>query len=365
MHVSKSDELFIAETRPFELAPDAKDTYLNQQLIGLLDHHRKNCDSYDQLIRNWSAHRAIDGTLATYPYFPVNIFKEFELKSTDNAVSVVESSSTTSNNASKIYIDKQSRKRQSKSANSILGDFVGSTRKPYIVFDVEETVRGSKGFSARGAAILSLAHLATKFYFVMKDTGNGLQVDFNALEEALQEIGDEPFLSYGFTFILFQAHQQITETKWHHRAHPESRFLHSGGWKKLTELAVEKPLFNTSIATPWDLSPNAVIDFYGTVEQIGMAYPDCSEGFKHVPYWADVLMRRSDSLEVCSPGEEGLIQLISALPMSAPNHSVLTEDIGELVLEDDCPCGRRGRAFVFRGRAPRSESRGCSDVVRR
>ena len=65
------------------------------------------------------------------------------------------------------------------------------------------------------------------------------------------------------------------------------------------------------------------------------------------------------------PGEQGLIQLISALPLAAPNHSVLSEDLGEIVSLDGCPCGRRGTSFVFRGRAPRSETRGCSDVVRR
>jgi hypothetical protein len=44
---------------------------------------------------------------------------------------------------------------------------------------------------------------------------------------------------------------------------------------------------------------------------------------------------------------------------------VLTEDMGEIVVTDGCACGRRGKAFVFRGRAPRAEVRGCSDVAGR
>jgi hypothetical protein len=101
------------------------------------------------------------------------------------------------------------------------------------------------------------------------------------------------------------------------------------------------------------------------VEQIGVPYPDCSEGLKHVPYWAEVLIRRHDSLRPTAVGETGLLQLLNCLPLSAPNHSVLTEDLGELVLLDGCKCGRRGKAFIFKGRAPRSELRGCSDVARR
>ncbi len=94
-----------------------------------------------------------------------------------------------------------------------------------------------------------------------------------------------------------------------------------------------------------------------------MPYPDCRAGNKHVPYWADVIIRRADTLEPAGVGEVGLIQLLNCLPLGAPNHSVLTEDLGELVLEDGCACGRRGRAFVFRGRAPRAEVRGCSDTM--
>jgi hypothetical protein len=84
-----------------------------------------------------------------------------------------------------------------------------------------------------------------------------------------------------------------------------------------------------------------------------------------VPYWAEIIVRRQDTLTPASVGETGLLQLLNCLPLSAPNHSVLTEDLGVIELLDGCQCGRRGKAFVFQGRAPRSELRGCSDVARR
>ena len=357
--------LFLPDVGPFELAPEDKSKFLENELRFLREHHQQHCGAYADLVNDWQRYSNDVTSLENYPYFPVSLFKEFELKSTSKDVMVVESSSTTSANASKIFVDKASRKRQAKSANRILSDFVGSERRPYIVFDLEETVRGAKSFSARGAAILSLAHLATEFYFVMRQEGDQLVLDQDALAKALKEIGNQPFLAYGFTFILYQAHQQISSSMELPSVHPDSTFLHSGGWKKLIELAVEKPVFNQTVAAPWGLDPSRIIDFYGTVEQVGMAYPDCRAGYKHVPYWADILIRRSDTLEVCRPGEVGLIQLVSSLPLAAPNHSVLSEDLGEIVMEDGCECGRRGKAFLFRGRAPKSEVRGCSDVVRR
>jgi len=206
--------------------------------------------------------------------------------------------------------------------------------------------------------------MASEFFFVMREGDDGLELDHEALAEAMSKIDGKPFIAYGFTYILYQAHEAMMgERRW--QVHPDSVFLHSGGWKKLIEIAVDKPTFNACVAEPWGLRPDRVIDFYGMVEQIGVVYPDCPEGVKHVPYWAEVIMRRADTLEPADPGELGLIQLISALPLAAPNHSVLSEDLGCVVHIDGCPCGRSGTAFTFQGRAPRSETRGCSDVVRR
>lgn len=351
--------LFLEGVKPFELEPARKEAFLREELAHLRRHHREHCADYARLLNYWPGQ---GDSLDAYPYFPVTLFKEYELVSAAGDLTVIESSATTSANASKIFVDKASRKRQSKSANMILSDFIGNDRRPYLVFDLESTVRGSKGFSARGAAILSLAHLASKFYFVMKETEQGLALDQEALAAALDQIGSRPFIAYGFTFILYQAHLEMPQGL---AADPSSVLLHSGGWKKLVDLAVDKQTFNRTVAGPWGLQAARVIDFYGTVEQVGMAYPDCAAGYKHVPYWAEVLIRRADTLEVASVGETGLIQLVSCLPLAAPNHSVLTEDLGRVVLEDGCACGRRGRAFEFQGRAPKSELRGCSDVVRR
>jgi hypothetical protein len=347
------------------MPPDEQRAFLAAQLRELLEHHRAHCPEYARLLgarparRAGSAHDGLDG----YPFLPVTLFKEYDLSSTDGPALSLHSSSTTSDSPSRIQADRATRSRQSLSAHRILGDFVGDERRPYLVFDAADTVRGTASMSAKGAAIMSLAHLASEFHFVARQEEGDLAIDEEALGRALDAIGDRPFLAYGFTYILYQLH-----ARWRAgldvTAHPRSVFLHSGGWKRLTHLAVDKRRFNETVAGIWGLPPANVIDFYGVVEQAGLPYPDCSAGFKHVPYWADVIIRRSDTLDPAPVGETGLIQLVSCVPLSAPNHSVLTEDLGELVLLDGCACGRRGKAFVFRGRAPRSELRGCSDVPR-
>ena len=48
--------------------------------------------------------------------------------------------------------------------------------------------------------------------------------------------------------------------------------------------------------------------------------------------------------------------------MSYPGHSLLTEDEGVLLGEDDCKCGRLGKYFLVLGRVKNAEIRGCSDA---
>jgi len=354
--------MFLADVPPYALDPAAKERFLVPRLAELTEHHRSGCDLYRAFTEQW-ARPPVPASVADIPYLPVTAFKEFELRSSSGPALAVRSSAT-SGVSSQIFVDKETRKRQHLSASRIISDFAGAERRPYIVFDLEATVRGTDAMGARGAAILSVGHLASEFFFVMREVDGRLEPDPAALDRAVAQIGDRPFVAYGFTYLLYQAHEWLERSGWRRQAHPDSVFLHSGGWKRLEASAVDKPTFNRRVGRVWGLEPGRVIDFYGLVEQVGVPYPDCAAGFKHVPYWADIIIRRTDTLEPAQVGEVGLIQLVNCLPLSSPNHSVLTEDLGALVTVDGCACGRRGKAFVFKGRAPAAEIRGCSDAAR-
>ncbi len=110
------------------------------------------------------------------------------------------------------------------------------------------------------------------------------------------------------------------------------------------------------------LGVEAVLDYYGMAEQTGGVYMECPWGHLHASVWSDVIVRRPKDYGVCAVGEPGVIESLSLLPRSYPGHAVLTEDVGVLLGEDDCPCGRLGKYFTVTGRAPRAEVRGCSDT---
>ena len=79
-------------------------------------------------------------------------------------------------------------------------------------------------------------------------------------------------------------------------------------------------------------------------------------------YIFGVIIRDPQDLTVCGPGKRGIIQVLSVLPRSYPGHSLLTEDEGTILGEDDCPCGRKGKYFKVHGRIKHAEIRGCSDT---
>ena len=105
-----------------------------------------------------------------------------------------------------------------------------------------------------------------------------------------------------------------------------------------------------------------VHDYYGMVEQTGCIYMECECGHLHASTYSDVIMRRMEDFAPCGVGEKGVIQVLSMIPTSYPGHSILTEDEGILLGEDDCPCGRKGKYFEVTGRIRNAEVRGCSDT---
>ena len=136
--------------------------------------------------------------------------------------------------------------------------------------------------------------------------------------------------------------------------------IHGGGWKKLLAEAVSPEEFRSRLKDVCGLG--AVHDYYGMVEQTGCIYMECECGHLHASIFSDVIARRALDFSECEIGEPGILQVVSTIPESYPGHSLLTEDEGVILGEDDCPCGRKGTYFKILGRLKNAEIRGCSDT---
>jgi hypothetical protein len=164
---------------------------------------------------------------------------------------------------------------------------------------------------------------------------------------------------FGFTFMIWRHLYQTLE-----HAGLElnnATMVHGGGWKKLAEEQVSDATFRAGLKKAFGITD--VRNFYGMVEQVGSIFMHSVDGYIYAPNFADVIIRDPQSWKLAEAGQEGVIQVLSILPLSYPGHSLLTEDLGTIFDSGQSPEGWTGTRLKVSGRVPRAELRGCSDVL--
>jgi hypothetical protein len=342
---------------PYEARDDA--AFL-REMNALTRHHQQGCEPYRRIIGSFTAARSV----AELPYLHAAVFKHIELRTAGDGIvheaRTLHSSATTGQSSSRIALDQKSSALQSRSSQAILRDFVGESARPLLVLDHPAALRERGRISARIAAALTLKPLASEIHFLLERPDDPSSVRWDLFAELLGR--HSALLVYGFTWMLWQALREPPANVAAARRQKTIHFVHSGGWKKLEAVKVDRAIFDGALLRGLD-GRSRVIDYYGLVEQVGVIYPLCEAGVRHAPLWADVLVRDPYSGNALRAGETGALQLLNVLALGAPYHSVLTEDLGRLTgSAEPCRCGRRGTTFELLGRMPRAELRGCANV---
>jgi hypothetical protein len=224
-----------------------------------------------------------------------------------------------------------------------------------IVIDAQETLRSRGAPSARSAGILGMATFGRDLLYALNED---MTLRRDALREWLDRHSGSPLLLFGFTFMVWRYFVQSLEPG--DADLSAGILIHSGGWKKLADEAVDDMAFRSKLNEVTGL--RRVHNFYGMAEQIGTVFVQCEAGQLHAPNAADVIVRDPLTWEPARTGESGVVQVLSSLPRSYPGHSLMTEDMGRVVAVDGCACGRLGKAVLIEGRVPKAELRGCSDT---
>ena len=344
---------------PYELDKIAKNKLLTKELKELTDVHRKKCKEYDRFLNTLQYNNKDIKSIEDIPFFSVRMFKEYDLLSVDekDVFKVMTSSGTTGQKVSKIYVDKETAMIQQKVMIKILSDFWGKKRLPMLIVDTPSVLKDRKMFTARGAAILGLQVAAKEMKYILNDD---MTLNIQVLDEFFTKYPDQPFIIFGFTFMVWKhLYQELLKLK--KKFDMSSAWLMTGGgWKKLQSEAISQDEFKKRINKECGIKH--FLDHYGMVEQTGCIYAECEYGHLHASNYSDVIIRDYKDFSVCPHGTKGIIQVVSVLPHSYPGHSLLTEDEGIVLGEDDCPCGRKGKYIQILGRLKNAELRGCSDT---
>lgn len=344
---------------PYSLARDSKRALMMDRLRGLTLHHYKHCVAYRRIL---DAQRTdIDSLNAVedIPFLPVSLFKSIDLKSVDPAlvVKTMTSSGTTGQAVSKIYLDKATASGQQKTLVKIVNDFLGPSRMPLLIIDSPSVMKDRRLFSARGAGILGFSIFGADRTYALNDD---MTLNLDAVRAFLAKYCGCRVLLFGFTFMVWQHFYKQLLALDEKLDLSAGILIHGGGWKKLQSDAVSPTDFAAALNQVCGIQ--RVHDYYGMVEQTGCIYMQCKEGHLHASIFSDIIIRDHRDFSVCVPGQPGIIQVLSLIPESYPGHSLLTEDKGIILGEDDCPCGRKGKYFEILGRVKNAELRGCSDT---
>jgi hypothetical protein len=292
------------------------------------------------------------------PFVPARLFKEFELRSVDvtDVTRTMTSSGTSGQAVSRVFLDRSTAANQTKVLVKIVSSFTGAKRLPFLVVDSPAVLRDRSLFSARGAGILGFGMVGYDPTYMLTED---YEIDFARLDSFLERHSGQRVLLFGFTFLVWE-HLCLALERAGRRLDLQGILIHGGGWKKLSCLQVDQETFKSRVANVCGISD--VHNYYGMAEQAGSIFMECSEGVLHASLFSDVIVRDPVTFRCLGIGNAGLLQVISLLPTSYPGHSVLTEDLGEILGVDDCPCGRMGSYFRVSGRIEKAEVRGCSDV---
>jgi hypothetical protein len=338
----------------FTLPQAEKEKVLLEELSGLVEHHRERCEPYSRILAA-SGYAGAD-SVAGLPWLPVRLFKNLELKSIpDDEVFKVLTSSGTTGEVSKIYLDKAAAATQTRQLAATVQTVLGPKRLPMLLVDTKAMLKDRKSFSARGAGVLGMSTFGRDHVWALDNEG---LVDVTAIKGFLEKHGDEPFLIFGFTYMVWLHLYEVARENGLDLGN--GILIHSGGWKKLVDQAVSPEEFRRRLA---GVGLTRTHNFYGMVEQIGTIFLEGpSGGSLYCPDFADVVVRDPETWAELPPGQPGLLEVVSTLPTSYPGHVLLTEDLGVVhgIDDGDWP----GKRFSVLGRLPRAEARGCSDTYK-
>lgn len=329
-----------------------------------------DAESKSNIISNYLAKKEFDPRelssieqIGSIPYVHVSVFKKFHTKLSlisEDDIALRLHSSATSGQPSTIILDKEAVKAQKGMSYQIMTEYLGTKKLPMVIYDLPPSKGNNSEIGARMSANVAYMRFASKYLFALKKIPNGkTELDVEALREFVSK--HEKILHFGFTYMVYDFLTKNNVSGIFNESH-NGTLIHIGGWKKLESQSVSKKVFNSLLKEK--LKVDRIIDVYGFTELMGMNFPDCEFGKKHVPNNTRVLVRDPDTLELLPNGEPGVLQFLSSFPTSYFGNSILTDDIG-VVYDEPCECGHTTQYFEVIGRKLKSETRGCGDILAR
>ena len=170
-----------------------------------------------------------------------------------------------------------------------------------VIIDSQNVLKNRYEFSARGAGILGFSNFGRDHFYLLD---KNMKIRAKELLTYLEKYKGEKILLFGFTFMIWKYLIEELKSKDSQLEIEDSILIHSGGWKKLQEIAVSNTIFKENLKKY--LGINSVHNFYGMVEQVGGIYMECEKGYFHSPNFSDIIIRDYRDWNSVEMGQEAI-----------------------------------------------------------
>ena len=343
---------------PFSLNIEDKKIFFFDEIKKLTKYHYLKSSEYKKII-DFTNKNLFFNKIEDIPFLPIKLFKEYELLSVPKhkILKTLSSSGTTGQKKSKIFLDSDNAISQQHTLSKILRSVIGNKRLPMLIIDKNPNKISKSKISAKSAAINGFSIFGRNHTYMLNDME---EIDYLTLNNFLEKYSDNDFLIFGFTSIVYEnLFSKIKSVKLK-KDFRNGILIHGGGWKKMENIKVSSLEYKKRLLAKLNLKK--IYNYYGLVEQTGSIFLECKFCNCLVTSNFSEVLIRDKYLNIVKNGQKGFIQVLSLLPSSYPGHSILTEDLGEIILDDKCGCSKYSTRFKVHGRLPQSEIRGCSNV---
>ena len=300
-------------------------------------HQIENCKVYRDYVANLRLDPDVLSSTKDIPFLPIGFFKSQDILSSNNAASLVFSSSGTTGMTQSRHLVTDASVYE-KSFNTAFDLFYG---------DIEQTCFLALLPSYLEREGSSLIYMVDALIAASKHPDSGYYLhNHEDLYQKLKELKDkgQRTILIGVTYALLDFIEQ------YHIDFPELIVMETGGMKGKRKEMVREELHET-LTTGFGV--NHIHSEYGMTELLSQAY-SYGEGLFNCPPWMKIYLRdTNDPLSLVNDGKTGGINVIDLANVNSCSF-IATQDLGRLN-----PDG----SFEVLGRFDNADIRGCNLLV--
>ncbi len=363
----KSDIERLLESAPFEIGAKASALFTGAMRAAMKSQlrHSKFLKAFYRMEKYSPDMLRGETDIFNIPFISVAAFKERELTTLPkNRIALELSSSGTTGQKSRMLLDRDSLIRVRRMAWKVF-EGLGLTdlnhKLNYICFTYDPAVAKDLGTAWTDKLLTDLTGKGEIFYaFKWDKKKKDFYFDIEGSVAALkkfEELGQRTRILGFPAFALKLAEEFKKKYGRYVRLSKDSTVITGGGWKTLSDEAIDKKVYRKILADNLSIPVENVRDLFGMVEH-GVPYVDCKFGNFHIPNYGRVIVRDPATLKPLGYGKSGLLQFITPYLTSYPSISILSTDFGRI--EKKCSCGIKGPVLFIGGRAGVKKLKGCA-----